>query len=176
MNLKHKFWIRDVEEVRRKLLELGATELPERFQRRWVFDINPNDRGQWVRLRNNGEKTTICYKEKTDKSISGTKEIEIEVDDFDKTYEIFSKLDFSFDKYYQEDKATFFYLDYIEFKIDRWPMIPPVLEVEAKSEEKVKEGLKMLGLEGKDHGHHGYVSIYKKYGLDLHDHKILRFE
>jgi len=55
-------------------------------------------------------------------------------------------------------------------------MIPTYLEVEADNEEKVKEGIKLLGLEGKDSGHLGTLTIYKKYGIDLHSIKELKFE
>ena len=107
--------------------------------------------------------------------MSGTSEIEVEVDDFEKTHEILSKLHFHCDMYYQENKRINFHIDDIEFAIQDWPMIPTVLEIEAKSEAGVKRGLKLLGLEGKDHGHHGYIAIYKKYGIDLHNQKILKF-
>ncbi len=165
----------DPEEIKKKLIQLGAKVDKEKFQRRWVFDINPNGCHEWIRVRTDGEKTTICYKSRRDHSISGTEEIEVEVSDFDKTAELFSKLSFYFDKFYQEDIKQEFFLDGIEFKIDKWPMIPPMLEIEAKSEADVKKGLKLLGLEGKDSGHHGHVSIYKKYGFELHDIKELRF-
>ncbi|MEI6498336.1 MAG: hypothetical protein WCO23_00025 [bacterium] len=166
----------DVIKIAERLRALGAIEMPEKFQKRWVFDLaSSDDHRSWVRLRTDGEKTKICYKEKYNANMDGTKELEIEVDDFDKAYEIISKLNFYNDLYYQEDKATLFYLNDIEFKIDYWPMIPPVLEIEAKSSEKVAEGLKLLDLEGKEFGHHGYVQIFKEYGIDLHKHKILKF-
>jgi adenylate cyclase class 2 len=167
----------DARDITKKLLTLGAVETPECLQRRWVFDFDSDNGGRkWIRLRTNGTKTTICYKDRVDNSVNGTTEIEITVDDFDKAYELLSKMNFYPEKYYQEDKATFFHLNDIEFKIDQWPMIPPVLEIEAKNEEKVSEGLKLLGLEGKEYGHHGYVTIYKKYGIDLHSYRELRFE
>jgi len=54
-------------------------------------------------------------------------------------------------------------------------MIPTFLEIVAKSEDKVREGLKILGLENKDAGHIGTIAIYKKYGIDLHSYKELVF-
>ena len=165
----------DPEKIKNKLIKLGAKVDKEKFQRRWVFDINPNGCLEWVRIRTDGEKTKICYKSRKDHSISGTEEIEVEVDDFDKTAELFSKLSFYHDKFYQEDIKQEFLLDGIEFKIDKWPMIPHVLEIEAKSEENVRKGLRLLGLTGKDSGHHSYVSIYKKYGFELHEMKELKF-
>lgn len=72
------------------------------------------------------------------------------------------------------DAISFFY-NGIKFTLDSWPKIPTYLEIEASSEEKVNEGLKLLGVEGKDVGHMGTLTIYKKYGTDLHSFKELKF-
>ena len=165
----------DAEEIKNKLIKLGAKADKEKFQRRWVYDINPDGCFEWVRLRTDGEKTTICYKSRKDHSISGTEELEIEVDNFEKTAEMLGKLKFYFDKFYQEDIKQDFFLGDIEFKIDKWPMIPPMMEIEAKNEAGVRKGLKLLGLEGKEFGHHGHIAIYKTYGIDLHNIKELKF-
>ena len=61
------------------------------------------------------------------------------------------------------------------FTIDSWPKIPALLEVEADSEEKVKHGLQLLELEGKDVGNMTDKAVYAKYGFDLHAFKELKF-
>ena len=169
----------DKDGILASLRKLGAKEEPEVLQRRWVFDISPcmtESTGEWVRLRQVGErKPTITYKNKSGKGLTETEEIEFEVTDFDKASKLFSKLPFA-GKYYQENKRIRFDLDNIEFTIDSWPMIPPYLEIEAKSEADVKKGLKLLGLEGKDAGHNGTLTIYKHYGIDLHSIKELTFK
>ena len=166
----------DEKDIRAKLEKIGAKVDKEKLQRRWVFDIKSNSGVEWIRLRTDGEKTTVCHKSRQDDTISGTKENEVEVNDFDKMAELLSSLSFYFDKYYQEDIKQEFFLDGIEFKIDKWPMIPPILEIEAGSEADVKKGLRLLGLEAKDIGQQGYLEIYKKYGIDLHNHKELKFD
>jgi len=166
----------DEKEIRKKLKKIGAKPLSKKFHRRFVYDINPNGCSEWLRLRTDGKKTTICYKLRKDHTPNGTQELEIGVDDFDKTAELLSKLSFFTDKFYQENISQIFTLDDIEFKIDRWPMIPTMFEIEAKSENGVKNGLKLLGLEGKEYGHHGHIQIYREYGIDLHSHKELKFE
>lgn len=168
----------DVEEIKNKLRKLGASEEPEVFQRRWIFDIDPctqNHTGEWIRLRQAGDKKPIItYKNKTGKGMSDTSEIEVEVDDFDKTAQIFSKVPFK-GRYYQENKRHKFRYLNMEFVFDTWPKIPPIMEIEAKSEDEVKNGLKVLGLESKDSGHIGTIAIYKHYGIDLHSLKELKF-
>jgi adenylate cyclase class 2 len=129
----------------------------------------------WIRLRHNGKNTTLAHKKKTGQDISETEEIEVIVDDFDKTAEILSKIGFK-NSYYQENKRHFFKLNAIEFCIDTWPKIPSHLEVESFSEEKVLEGLRLLGLEGKDSGNLSIKDIYLKYGIDLHSFNAIKFD
>ena len=168
----------DKDKIAEKLRELGAEETPEVMQKRWVFDIKPcteKSQGEWVRLRQAGtNKPTITYKNKSGKGLAETSEIEIEVDDFEKAFKLLSQLGFE-GKYYQENKRQKFVLEKIEFTLDTWPMIPTILEIEAKNENDVKKGLELLDLSGKDAGHLGMVTIYNKYEIDLHSFKELKF-
>jgi adenylate cyclase class 2 len=171
----------DVEKIKEKLRDLGAKEESEVLQKRLVFDIKCLDAivpgtGEWIRLRQSGDKTTLTYKNRKGNGLSDTQEIEVKVDDFDKTSEILSNLSCFTGKYYQENKRIRFTLGNIEFTLDSWPMIPTFLEIESTSEEKVKKGLKLLGLEGKDAGHIGLIQIYRKYGKDIHAYKELKFK
>jgi adenylate cyclase class 2 len=163
----------EFEEIEAKLIELGAEAEEEVLMRRWVFDIDPS-KDEWIRLRDNGRKSTITYKCKKGAGISETEEIEVEVLDFEVAAEILSKLKFA-NKYYQENKRKLFRLNGIEFTIDSWPKIPTYLEIEASSEEKVREGLVLLGLEGKDAGNLSVKDTYTRYGIDLHSFGELKF-
>jgi len=164
----------NVLEIEKKLIDLGAKKQPEVLMKRWVFVIDPNNY-EWIRLRDNGHKTTITYKKKTGTAISQTEEIEVEVDDFEKTVEILSKIKFK-EKYYQENKRKLFILKDIEFTIDTWPLIPTYLEIESLNEEKVKQGLSLLKLDDKDVGNLSVKDVYLKYNIDLHSYPELKFE
>ncbi len=163
----------DVAEIERTLLALGAKREKEVLMKRWVFDID-SSKDEWIRLRDNGHKTTITYKCKSGSGISETEEIEVEVGDFEKAAEILSKLDFK-GSYYQENKRVAFRLNGIEFTIDSWPKIPSYLEIESSSEEKVMEGLVLLGLENRDAGNLSVIDVYSRYGIDLHSFKSIKF-
>lgn len=168
------------EEVADKLRALGASETPEILQKRYTFDIECLDAkepglGEWIRLRQVGDKVELTYKNRQGTGINDTTELEVLVSDFEQTAAIISKLKCFSGQYYQENKRTKFKLKGIEFCLDTWPKIPTFLEVESSSEEKVRAGLKLLGLEGKDEGHIGTINIYKKYGFNLHDYKELKF-
>ena len=66
-------------------------------------------------------------------------------------------------------------LDDVEFAIDFWPKIPAFLEVEAADEAGVEKGLRMLSIE-ENVGNLSVVDVYKKYGLDIHSFRELKFE
>ena len=164
-------------EIAEKLRNLGAKEEKEYLQKRWVFDIEKTPKNEaWIRLREAKGKAAITYKNKKGTGTSETEEIEFTVENFDKAAEVLSKIKGFSGKYYQENKRHKFVLNEIEFTLDTWPKIPAILEIEAQSEEKVKQGLKLLELEGKEEGHIGLKAIYKKYGIDLHSYKEIKFE
>lgn len=160
----------DVNKIDKKLLKLGAKKEPEILMKRWVFDIDSAE-NEWIRLRDNGKRSTITYKRRINKNLS---EIETDVDDFEKAFKILSKLKFK-GIYYQENKRIAYKLKDIEFTIDSWPKIPPYLEIESSNEKKVKQGLALLGLENKDIGNVPAWDVYLKYGIDLHSFKELKF-
>ena len=163
----------NVEEIDRKLQEIGARKEEEKLMKRWIFDIASPEH-EWIRVRHNGDKTTIAYKCIHGDGIGETEEIETDVSDFETASQIVSKLPLE-TKIYQENKRTIYRLNDIEFTIDHCPKIPPYLEIESTSEQKVKEGVSLLGLEGKDAGDLSVIKIYAKYGIDLHSFKELKF-
>ena len=177
--MKTEFELRVLEinhdELIKRLEELGAMKQFERFQRRYVYDIEPGVDSKWMRLRTNGIKSTLTIKEVKEKTIDGTKELEIEVSDFDKTYEILEKLGYS-PRAYQENKRTQYLLDGVEIDLDSWPLIPEYVEIEGKSEEEVKNTLKKLNLENEKVTALDVESIYESYGIKDTKHKILKFE
>ena len=55
-------------------------------------------------------------------------------------------------------------------------MIPTYLEIEGKSKEQVEEMIEKLEIDKDKLSLDKVSEIYKKYGLDIHDYKDLRFE
>lgn len=165
----------DVDLIVKLLRELGAKEFPETLMRRYVFDFDSIDT-EFFRLREYNGRSTLTYKHKKANSteIGQTMEIEVETSDFDKTAKILLKLNFN-RVFYQENKRHKFILDDIEFTIDTWPMLEPLLEIESGSQTRVQEGLKLLHLEGQDIGDKDMKSIYQDNGIDIHSYKELKF-
>lgn len=158
-----------------KLKHLGAEKVFDSLQRRYVYDFNPKSRGKWIRLRTNGEDTTLTIKEIVDSTISGTKELEIVVSDFDTTNSILEELGYNY-RSYQENRRIRYLLDDVEIDIDTWPFIPTYVEVEGKSEEDVYNILKRIGYSKEESTTLDVTSIYQRYGIDIDKIKVLKFE
>ena len=157
----------DIKEIEKKLIEIGAVKEGEYFQKRKLYNFHEEYRGRFIRLRTNGTKTTLTIKDKSaKKEIGSVKELEIEVSDFEKTNQIMNMLGYEHSMY-QGD---------VEFDIDTWPMIPTYLEIEGKSKEQVEEMIEKLGVDKKKLSLDKVSEIYKKYGLDIHEYKDLKFE
>jgi len=117
----------------------------------------------------------LTIKEISDDSITGTKELEIDVSDFEKTHQILDKLGYKH-KALQENKRESYKLGDVDFEIDTWPKIPPYLEIEGSSEEKVENAVKSLGYEMKDTTSINTKKLYLKNNIDIDDFKELTFE
>ena len=76
---------------------------------------------------------------------------------------------------YQENKRTQYILNRVEIDIDSWPMIPTYVEIEGKNEEEVMNTLEILELPKDKVTTLDVDSVYKKYGIDLKDIKVLKF-
>jgi adenylate cyclase class 2 len=158
----------DKDEIRKKLKKLGAKlEFKEKQYTRITYNLPVKLEGAWVRLRTDGNKTTLAIKQVLEESVTGTKEIEVEVDNFEKTKELLDIAGFV-QKGYQENLRERWMIDDVEFDIDTWPMIDPYLEIEAKDENTVKEWFEKLDLDFSKAYFGSSDIVYKKaYGIDI---------
>lgn len=164
----------DVEKLIKKLEELGAEKVGDWNQRRYVYDLQEDSKSKWIRLRTNGEKTTLTYKEIKAQTIDGTEEIEFEIKDFDTANEFLQKIGFKNGRY-QENHRIRYMLNGVELDIDTWPMMPTYLEVEGKSEQEVYDMIKLLNLENEKIITSDVAEMYKSYGHDVQNIKVLKF-
>ena len=166
---------RNKEEMIKKLEGLGATRKGEYEQKRYVYDLRPVEKGKWIRLRTNGRTTTITYKDIVSNTIDGTKEVEIEVDDFNRANEFLERIGFE-SRSYQENVRTQYVLNNVEIDIDSWPMIPTYMEIEGNSEKEVAEMLELLKIDTTKLTALNCDDIYKQiYGIDISTIKHLKF-
>ena len=165
----------DVDEAKKKLASLGATLVEDVFQKRYVYDFNPKDPNRWIRLRTNGKTTTLTIKNVESSNIDGTKELEIIVDDFERTNEILGELGYK-PRGIQENKRIKYDLNGVEVDIDTWPGIPTYLEIEGKSEQEVYDILDLLNIPKNKATSLDVQSIYIEiYHIDLEKEPNLSF-
>ena len=163
------------DEMVKKLESLGAVLQFDSLQERMVYDLKPKQDNKWIRLRTNGKTTTLTIKDLEAKTIDGTKELEIEVDDFITTNEILETLGFK-NRGFQQNKRIQYLLDGVEVDLDRWPLIPEYMEIEGKSKKEVYDCLKKLGIDKEKIVTLDVSSIYSYYGYDGENLSDLNFE
>lgn len=177
MNIEFELRVLEVDEneMIKKLEALGAEKVGEFDQKRYVYDFVPKRENEWIRLRTNGSKTTLAYKNVEKNTVDGTKELEIEVSSLEKTNEMLKILGYT-PKAYQENRRVRYMLDGIEIDIDSWPKIPTYMEIEGDSEETVLHMVEKLEIPKEKITYLNCEDIYKEiYGINIDEIKELRF-
>ena len=144
---------------------LGAQLKSVGLQRRYVYDFKPVDPDRWIRLRTNGKKTTLTFKQQGEATVSGTREMEIVVSDFEETDAMLNVLGYKA-RGRQENFRARFELNGVEVDIDVWPSIPPLLEVEGQSDAEVFDTLRLLEIAEDRATGLGIKNVYEEvYGI-----------
>lgn len=164
------------DEMIQRLESLGAKKIGAYHQKRYVYDFIPAQKGRWIRLRSNGKISTLTIKEIKSLRVDGTKELEIEVSDFNDTNELLMKLGY-LPRTFQENFRIEYTLNGVNFDLDKWPMIPPYLEIEGNSEIDVIKMIDALGFKESDVTTMDVDTLYNsEYGIQLDSIKELRFD
>ena len=146
-----KFVDINIDEMQKNIKNAGGIlESPMRLMRRIVIDTPElKARNAFLRVRDQGDKVTITYKQFQNESVDGAKELEVTVSDFETMVQILQSVNLNY-KSYQESKRETWILDDAEIVIDEWPWLNPYIEIEGSSEEHVKEITEKLGLQWDD--------------------------
>ncbi len=165
----------------KKLESLGATKIKDVLQKRITFDY-PDKRldaiNAFLRVRDNGAgKIELAYKRNPlsqESGVSASEEIELEISDMEKAREFFLAIGLEV-KQFIETKRITYKLNDLTFDIDEWPLLPPFIEVEAPSEERVMDGVKLLGYTEVDTFQGDAGSMYDQKGIDWKVMKEIKF-
>jgi adenylate cyclase class 2 len=163
--IEAKFLNVDVDKIKAKLKEIGATlKYPERFMKRKVFDF-PDSRlrkeGAWVRVRDEGEgEITLSYKKLVDRTLHGTKEITLDVNNFETMCDFLQACGLD-SKSYQETKREKWIIGESEITIDTWPWIPTFVEIESETEEEIHKVSDMLDFDWNNALHGSVETAYQ---------------
>ena len=151
--IEAKFLNVDFDDIRAKLIRLGAKCItPMRMMRRVVFD-HQDDRLRsehaWVRVRDEGDKITLTYKQTEEKSFGGAKEIELQIDNYEKALDFFVAIGMK-QLSDQETMRETWRLGDAEVVLDEWPWLNPFIEIEAATKTEVQTIANNLGLAWSD--------------------------
>lgn len=145
--IEAKFLNVSFDDIRAKLAELGAIcEQPMRLMRRVAIDNEFMRTGKdaFLRVRDEGHRATMTYKQFDDLSIDGTKEIEIEVSDYETTVALLEQVGLVA-RTSEETRRENWRLGDVEIMLDEWPWLKPYIEIEGPSVAAVQTVAKQLG-------------------------------
>jgi adenylate cyclase class 2 len=162
--IEAKFPDIDSELLRLKLKELGAVKKHgEILMRRKNFDYKDRKlekKHGWIRVRDEGDKITLSYKQLDNRTLHGMKEINVTINDFDKTCELLISIGLEV-KAYQESKREKWKYNDVEITIDTWPWVPTFVELEGMTEKSVRQTAQQLGLDWKKAMYGSVEPIYQ---------------
>lgn len=149
--IEAKFLDVNIEAIRKTLQQQGALlEEPMRLMQRALIEEPHHKKVRgFIRIRDEGNKVTLTYKEHQKNKIGGAKEVEVVVSSFEDTVKLFQEAGWSYTTF-QESKRETWTLQNTEVVIDEWPWIKPYIEIEGNSEADIKEVAVLLGFEWKD--------------------------
>ena len=164
--IEAKFLDVDINNLRKRLKVLNAKRVhSEVLMKRKAFDYADNRLmkiGGWIRGRDEGDRITLSYKQLNDRTLHGTKEISLDVDDFDNACQLLLSIGLK-QKAYQETKREKWILDGNEVTIDTWPWIPSFVEIESNDEESLKKIAKKLGFKWEETMHGSVETVYQRH-------------
>jgi len=170
-----KFYPVNKDEYRKKLLSLGAKLLrAERKMIRVIADSKVNSnipRMDYLRVRDEGHLIRLSYKTTAgnDGKLSDQKEVDVDVSDFEKTVKIIELLGIKFNRRQETLREEWEYKG-AEITIDTWPGLDTYSEIEAHSEEQVKEIASELGFDWNKKTITAAAEIYERvYKIDIEE-------
>jgi adenylate cyclase class 2 len=172
--IEAKFLNIDHNIIREKLKEAGAICLhKERQMKRRNFDFPSGSLEKiagWVRVRDEANKITMTYKQLNDRTLHGTKEVNLEIDDFEAACDFLKSIGLV-ETSYQETLRETWTLDGAEIELDTWPWIKPFIEIEASKEQQLEKVAAVLDLDMAD-AVHGSVEIAYQAEYDVSEAEI----
>lgn len=133
---------------------------------------------KWIRLRQTGETTTLTIKKiansKGEYDLDAVVETEFEVPDVETGKSFLADMGY-FPALHQKKMRIAYDYENTEIVIDKWPKIPPYVEVEGKTKADICAVVKALGFRADDMKVMNTDDVYTLNGLDLYSFKELDF-
>ena len=135
-----------IDTIQQRLVAAGAVcEQPMRLMRRALMETpDMAAKDAFLRLRDEGNKVTLTYKQHLKTGIEAANEIDTTVDDFDVAKSLLEASGMIFHTYQESRRETWKLRD-VEVVIDEWPWMPPYIEIEGDNEASIREAAAILG-------------------------------
>jgi adenylate cyclase class 2 len=168
VEIEAKLKVDSLEEIKRKLSELGAEFEQEQSQTDYHFDeangtLQKTDRCLRLRrqLVNESERFFLTYKGAKEKSeFKKRQEIEIEIADGGSVQELFSALGYEKVLVIEKKRLTWHLGDCV-VALDQLPLIGSFVEIEGPDEQKIADVQKNLGLSRLSHIRKSYAALIR---------------
>lgn len=164
----------ELDAMRTRLRAAGAQlKQPERQMTRSVFDFPDgrlDQKNGWARVRDEGDKTTMSYKQLNDRSVTGTHEVNLIVDDYENACHFLRELGLEQQSVQQTSRESWKLGD-VEIELDTWPWIPSFIEIEAESEELLRATAEKLNLDYSQ-VFHGSVEVAYQAAYDVTEAEV----
>lgn len=160
--IEAKFLHVNPNDIRHRLEAAGATcKQPMKDMRRVIFRSDDMDsRHAYLRVRDEGYRVAMTYKQFDEMSLTGAKEIEFSVGDYEAAVELLKTIGLEA-RSVQETRREIWELGDAEVVIDEWPWIDQFIEIEASSEAAVKDAAEKLGFDWNDAAFGDIMTAYR---------------
>lgn len=162
--------------VKEKLINLGGKRIhSRRLMKRYILDYKNADmqkKNAYIRVRDEGDRITTSYKLTQDRTVDGVKEIVLEVSDLESMLEIYKILGLVIHSE-QETYRESWRVGEVEVEFDEWPWLDPFFEIEASSEQEVRDLVDKLGYSWQEAVPGDVVQLYQDV-FDVEDWEISR--
>jgi adenylate cyclase class 2 len=146
--IEAKFLRVDPDDIRSRLKNAGAIcKQPMKAMRRVIFNNDlMQERHAYLRVRDEGYRVAMTYKQFDEMSLTGAKEIEFDVGSYDAAVALLEAIGVRTQSV-QETRREIWLLGNVEVVIDEWPWIDPFIEIEGPTEQSVKDAAQLLGFD-----------------------------
>lgn len=180
--IEAKFLGIDTGDIEAKLTALGAAFKGEKTLYAISFDFPGyplNAQSSWVRLRTDGAKAMLAYKQRLGVkegggNDDGMKEIETSVGDFETTRQFLLAVGMV-EKFAMEKHRRSWVKGPVAYDIDHHPKLDPYLEIETDSWERLDASARELGIDPASKKICSTHQVYKEVGIDENDFVKMTF-
>lgn len=173
-----KFLNIDHNEIRAKLRGIDAVCTKQmRLMRRAIIDYNDRrlqegENNSFIRVRDEGDVTTLTFKQFQSLSVDGAKEITTTVDSFENTVKIFEAAGLEVLSFQESMRETWVFRG-CEIVLDVWPWLNPYIEIEGPDSSTLQHLSMLLNLDWNDAVLGDVMVAYRAQYSHLQEHQTV---